>query len=165
MPLLGLLYVRANDIANIPQQYGWQFCTKLELARNAVLRFAELVKTAGKALWVAADGAYAKRPFLKPLRQAGITVVSRLRKYAAPRSVPAIPKTKRLPVRCTQTERRRPRKYGTQRIHMARRDAHPGGWQQVAYLVDGQMATKTIKTFLPRTGRSTCLRATHRQAA
>ncbi len=35
-----------------------------------------------------ADGAYAKAPFLKPAQALGMTVVSRLRKDAALRTVP-----------------------------------------------------------------------------
>ena len=42
----------------------------------------------GKSLWVVVDGAYAKAPFLKPALSLGTTVVSRLRKDAAYRSVP-----------------------------------------------------------------------------
>ncbi len=30
----------------------------------------------GKPLWVVADGAYAKAPFLKPMRALGVTVVA-----------------------------------------------------------------------------------------
>ena len=139
LPLLGLLYVRAQDIAQIPAKHGWRFRTKLVLAARAVLRSARLVKQAGKSVWAVADGAYAKRPFLWPLRAAGVIVVSRLRKDAALHSVPAPPKTKR---------RGRPRKYGQERIHLARRAAHRLGWQQVACFVYGQLVTKTIKTFL-----------------
>lgn len=139
LPLLGLLYVRAKDIDKIPKKHDWKFRTKLELAKGAVLRFAALVKTAGKTLWTVVDGAYAKRPFLKPLRAARITVVSRLRKDAALRTVPPPVKTRK---------RGRPRKYGTKRIHLGRRAAHPAGWQQVSCFVYGQLVTKTIKTFL-----------------
>jgi hypothetical protein len=139
LPLLGLLYVRAKDIAQIPKQHGWKFRTKLELAAGAVLHFADLAKTAGKTVWAVVDGAYAKRPFLKPLRATGVTVVSRLRKDAALRTVPVQPPTKK---------RGRPRKYGARRIHLARRAAHPSGWQQVECLIYGQQTIKTIKTFL-----------------
>lgn len=139
LPLLGLLYVRAKDIAKIPKKHHWKFRTKLELGANVLMRFAKLVKAAGKPLWVVADGAYAKRRFLKPLRAAGITVVSRLRKDAALRTVPQTPKTKR---------RGRPRKYGSQRIHLARRAAHPLGWHPIECVVYGQPIIKTIKTFL-----------------
>lgn len=139
LPLLGLLYVRAKDIARIPKKHRWKFRTKLELAASAVLRFAKLAKTAGKALWVVADGAYAKRAFLKPLRAAGVTVVSRLRKDAALWTVPEAPSTRK---------RGRPRKYGQQRIHLARRAAHPSGWEQVECFLYGERVVKTIKTFL-----------------
>lgn len=139
LPLLGLMYVRAKDIAKIPPQYGWQFRTKLHLAMEQMLKFADLAKTAGKTVWAVADGAYAKRPFLKPLRAAGVTVVSRLRKDAALYDLPAPPK---------QRGRGRPRKYGTKRISLARRAAHPKGWQTVECFIYGKLVTKTIKTFV-----------------
>lgn len=139
LPLLGLLYVRAKDIAQIPKKHGWEFRTKLQLAVQALRQFVELAIAAGKTVWTVADGAYAKRPFLTPLRGMGVTVVSRLRKDAALRTVPIQPKTRK---------RGRPRKYGKQRIHLARRAAHPLGWQQVQCFVYGQLVTKTIKTFL-----------------
>lgn len=139
LPLLGLLYVRAKDIAQIPKKHAWQFHTKLKLAVCSLRKLIPLAIAAGKTVWVAVDGAYAKRPFLKPLRRMGVTVVSRLRKDAALRTVPSVPKTK---------HRGRPRKYGTQRIHLARRAAHPRGWQPIECVVYGQQVTKTIKTFL-----------------
>ena len=39
-------------------------------------------------MWVVADGAYAKAPFLKAMTALGVTVVSRLRKDAAVCDVP-----------------------------------------------------------------------------
>lgn len=139
LPLLGLLYVRAKDVGKIPKKQRWRFRTKLELAVRPLLRFAQLATDAGKQVWIVADGAYAKRPFLRPLRASGVTVVSRLRKDAALRTVPPSRKTR---------GRGRPRKYGAQRIHLARRAAHPAGWQTVACLVYGQQTVKTFKTFL-----------------
>lgn len=139
LPLVGLMYVRVKDIAKIPAHYSWEFHTKLELAVDQLLKFVELVKAAGKEVWVVADGAYAKRPFLRPLRAAGVTVVSRLRKDAALYDVP--PRTK------TRT-RGRPRKYGSRRIHLRRRAAHPAAWQQLECVAYGQPTTKTIKTFV-----------------
>ena len=139
LPLLGLMYVRAKDIVKIPPKYAWQFCTKLELAVEQMLTFADLVKAAGKTVWAVADGAYAKRPFLKPLRAAGVVVVSRLRKDAALFDLPSPPK---------QRGRGRPRRYGTKRMHLARRAAQPLGWETVECFVYGQLVTKTIKTFL-----------------
>ena len=50
-----------------PRSHGWKFRTKLELAAQPCCHWvATLAKAAGKTLWVVADGAYAKRPFLKP---------------------------------------------------------------------------------------------------
>jgi DDE superfamily endonuclease len=139
LPLLGLMYVRAKDVIKIPAKYGWKFRTKLQLAVEQLLVFAELAKAAGKALWVVADGAYAKRSFLKPLRAAGVVVVSRLRKDAALFDLPSAPK---------QRGRGRPRRYGTKRLHLARRAAHLFGWETVECFVYGRFVTKTIKTFL-----------------
>lgn len=139
LPLLGLLYVRAKDIAKIPAKHAWEFHTKLQLAAEQLLKFAKLAQSAGKTVWVVADGAYANRPFLKPLRAAGVTVVSRLRKNAALWDVPPQPKKR---------GRGQPRKYGTKRLHLARRAAHPLGWETIECFVYGQLVTKTIKTFL-----------------
>lgn len=139
LPLVGLLYVRAKDIAKIPARHGWEFHTKLVLAVQALRQFAELAIAARKAVWVVADGAYAKRPFLQPLRAMGVTVVSRLRKDAALRTLPSQSRTRK---------RGRPRKYGDRRIHLARRAAHPAGWLQIECRVYGELVTKKIKTFL-----------------
>jgi len=139
LPLLGLLYVRAKDIVKIPAKYHWEFQTKLQLAAEQLLKFAELAKAAGKTVWAVADGAYAKWPFLKPLRNAGVVVVSRLRKDARLWDVPAPEKKSR---------RGPKRKYGTKRIHLKRRGVHPLGWQTIECFVYGQWVTKTIKTFL-----------------
>lgn len=139
LPLLGLLYVRTKDIAKIPPKHGWEFRTKLQLAVKGLRPLVQLAIAAGKTVWIVADGAYAKRPFLRPLRRMGVTVVSRLRKDAALWTLPPQPKQRR---------RGRPRKYGAQRIHLRRRAAHPLGWEQVECSVYGQLVTKTIKTFL-----------------
>jgi hypothetical protein len=139
LPLIGLLYVRAKDIAKIPARHQWKFQTKLQLAVEQVLTFARLLQAAGRTVWMVADGAYAKRPFLKPLRAAGVVVVSRLRKDAQLWDVP--PPTK-------SRSRGRPRKYGSRRMHLKRRGAHPLGWQTIECFVYGHSVTKTIKTFL-----------------
>lgn len=139
LPLVGLLYVRAKDIAKIPPRYHWEFKTKLQLAVEQTLRFAQMLQAVGKTVWVVADGAYAKRPFLKPLRAAGVVVVSRLRKDAQLWDLPKTPK-KRGPGQ--------PPKYGTNRIHLGRRAAHPLRWETIECFAYGQLVTKTIKTFL-----------------
>ncbi len=139
LPLLGLLYVRLKDIGKIPAQRGWTFRTKLELAWAALGELAALAILAKKTVWIVFDGAYAKCPLLRPLRKAGLTVVSRLRKDAALRTVP--PRSK-------QPQRGRPRMYGRERIHLQRRAAHRLGWEKVECFVYGQLITKTIKSFL-----------------
>jgi hypothetical protein len=139
LPLIGLLYVRVKHIAKIPAKYKWEFRTKLELAVEQLLKFAGLAIAAGKAVWVVADGAYAKWPFLKPLRAAGVVVVSRLRKDARLFDLPRVSKKR---------GRGRPRKYGTKRMYLARRAAHPLGWETIECFVYGRLVTKTIKTFV-----------------
>lgn len=139
LPLLGLMYVRAKDIVKIPAKYKWQFRTKLQLAAKQVLKFAELVKATGKAVWVVADGAYAKWPFLKPLRDAGVVIVSRLRKDAQLWSVPVPPKVR---------GPGQPPKYGKKRMHLMPRGAHPLGWKTIECFIYGHKVTKTFKTFL-----------------
>jgi hypothetical protein len=91
-------------------------------------------------LWVTVDGGYAKKPFLRPARQEGFTVVSRLRKDAALWSVPS---TVRRP-----GQRGPLPTYGKQRIDLAKRAGHPQGWQQVECVQYGQRVSKTVKTFL-----------------
>ncbi len=121
LPLLGLMYVRAKDIAKIPVKYHWAFRTRLQLATEQLPKLAEIAKSAGKTVWVVADGAYRKRQFINPLRAANIIVVSRLRKDAHLND---------LPPELTKGQRRgrgRPRKYGIYRIHLGRRAACPLG--------------------------------------
>ena len=65
LPLLAMLYVRMKDMGKIPKNYRWTFQTKLILAARLVEWAAKIVQAAGKSLWIVADGAYAKRPFLR----------------------------------------------------------------------------------------------------
>jgi hypothetical protein len=92
LPLRALLYVRARDVGRLTALYGVGFRTKLEMAAELVAWAAGWLRYLGKAVWVVADGAYAKRPFLKAARAAGVVVVSRLRKDAALWSVPVPPR-------------------------------------------------------------------------
>ena len=142
LPLLGMLYVRVKDIAKIPARYQWPFRTKLKLAVEALLKFLELAKSVGKPVWVVADGAYANRPFVKPLRDAGVVVVSRLRKNAHLNTLPPTrkPGQRRGPGR--------PPTYGKGRIHLGRRAAHPLGWETIECFMYGELTCKTVKTFL-----------------
>jgi hypothetical protein len=142
LPLRALLYVRRRDVAKLPPRAGVAFRTKLAMAAELVGWAAAWLNYLGKALWVVADGAYAKRRFLKAARAAGAVVVSRLRKDAALRSVPALPRPGAPPKRG-----RRPT-YGKQAISLAKRAAHRGGWQTGQFVLYRREVTKTFKTFL-----------------
>ena len=88
LPLLARLYVRAVDLPAIDPKHRPEFRTKLEMGVE-LLKWAKFwLGLLGKPLWVVADGAYAKKEFLKPAKSLGMTVVSRLRKDAALRSLP-----------------------------------------------------------------------------
>jgi hypothetical protein len=141
LPLLAMLYVREKDLKSIAPWYKVKFQTKLEQGAALVKWAAQTLQGLGKTLWVAADGAYAKRPFLQGARQAGVIVVSRLRKDAALWSVPETAKP-------GQRRRGRTRKYGKDKISLAKRAGHRHGWQQGDFVLYGEKVHKTYKTFL-----------------
>jgi hypothetical protein len=142
LPLRAMLYVRRKTMDKIPKWRGWSFATKLVLAARLVEWLAPIVKQAGKTLWIVVDGGYTKAPFLKPAVRAGVTVIGRLRKDAALRDLPR-------PLRRGQRRGRgRPPKYGKNRIVLAKRAAHRGGWKTAACTVYGQEVVKRYKTFL-----------------
>jgi len=141
LPLQGQLYIRRADLEKLPPERARPFRTKLELAA-AQLRWLK-ARAGGRftEFWAAADGAYAKRPFLRPARAEGFTVVSRLRKDAALWSVPEPPPP-------GGRGRGRPPIYGERRISLAKRAGHKGGWERVACVQYGEEVVKTVKTFL-----------------
>ena len=142
LPLRALLYVRQQQIAWLKTLYGVTFQTKLEMAAELVEWLADWLRFLGKRLWIVADGAYAKRPFLRRALAAGVVVISRLRKDAALRSVPQAPRPGQ-----AKTRGRKPT-YGPQAISLAKRAGHRHGWQSNAFLLYGKEVTKTYKTFL-----------------
>jgi hypothetical protein len=142
LPLRAALYIREKDIAGLPEKLRWQFQTKLQQGAALVIWAWFLAAEAGKQVWVVADGAYAKRPFLKPLRTLGVTVVSRLRKDAALHDVP--PRHKK----GQRRGRGRPRTYGKNRISLAKRAAAKRGWQTIECIQYGKKVKKLYKTFL-----------------
>src|SRR3954463_15499627 len=88
LPLLSRLYVRRKDLPAIDPKHRPGFRTELELAVE-LLRWAKpWLDLLELPVWVEVDGAYAKKEFLKPAASLGMTVVSRLRKGAALRSLP-----------------------------------------------------------------------------
>ena len=142
LPLRAMLYVRRQTKRSIPKQRRWRFATKLTLAARLVEWIVPLLKQAGKSVWIVIDGGYAKRPFLKRSLATGATIVGRLRRDAALRS--PVPK----PRPGQRRPRGRPRKYGKQRISLAKRAGQRRGWQTAECTVYGQVITKTYKTFL-----------------
>jgi hypothetical protein len=148
LPLQAQLYIRQGDLDQLPPERRRAFRTKLTIAAEQ-LRWLRL--WAGERFperWAVVDGAYAKRPFLRAARHEGFTVVSRLRKDAALRSLPVLlPPAARGPGR--------PPTYGKKRISLAKRAGQKGGWQEVACVQYGVRVTKRIKTFLA-TWRPAC---------
>ena len=141
LPLRALLYVRQKDVGKLVPGYRVAFQTKLQQAAALVAWAADWLKYLGKVLWVVADGAYAKRAFLKAARAAQVVVVSRLRKDAARWSLPQEPPPG------ARRGRGRPPTYGKRRLSLAKRAAHRHGWQTIGVVQYGQEVTKTYKTF------------------
>ena len=144
LPLRAMLYVRKRTMATIPRIRGWQrFAPKLHLAARLVEWIVPVLKKAGKTVWIVIDGGYTKRPFLqRVLKISGVVVVGRLRKDAALRDLP--PKRKKGQHR----GRGRPRKYGKNRLSLAKRAGHRGGWKTIECVLYNKTVTKTYKTFL-----------------
>lgn len=138
LPLLARLYIRHKDLASIDEKHRPAFATKLELAVELMQWAVGWLQYWGKSVWVVVDGAYAKAVFLASMRQFGVTVVSRLRKDAALRSVPS-PRV--------AGQRGRPRKYGQQRIVLAKRAGQTRGWTTGTFELYGKSVEKKYKTF------------------
>jgi hypothetical protein len=143
LPLRAMLYVRKKTLPSIPPWRHWHFASKLQLAARLVEWIVPLLKKSGKTAWVVVDGGYTKRTFLRRVsRGSRVTVVGRLRKDAALRDLP--PREKR-----GQSRRRgRPRKYGKNKISLAKRAGQNRGWHAVESTVYGKTVTKLYKTFL-----------------
>lgn len=139
LPLRAMLYVRERTLNSIPRCRKWAFCTKLQMASSLLAWAATMLQAAGKTVWIAADGAYAKQIFLEAARKSGATVVSRLRKDAALFDLPP-PKKPGV--------RGRPRMYGIHRISLAKRAGQRRGWRSLTCTLYGRDATKTYTTFL-----------------
>ena len=122
LPILSHLSIRAKDIGAVAADYGWESRTKRELAVAQLRWLVEQLGEGGPPVWVVTDGAYAKRPFLKPVLKLGVTVISRLRCDAALWSLPP-------EIPADQRRRGRPRVYGTERIDLAKRAGQKRGWQ------------------------------------
>jgi hypothetical protein len=143
LPLLGRLYIREKDVPDLPDTIDWTFRTKPELAAAMITWVGVQAVGQSQRPWVAVDGAYANREFIKPAKQAGIVVVARLRRDA---------ELYDLPPELKPGERRgrgRPPIYGKNRLSLAKRAGHTRGWQTVEVVTTaGQVVTKTFKAFL-----------------
>ncbi len=139
LPLLARLYVRKKDLPAIDPKHRPEFRTKLELAVE-MLRWAKpWLGLLDVPIWVVADGAYAKKDFLKPAAALGMTVVSRLRKDAALRTLPGPkPPGRRGPAPT----------YGPDVIDLAKRAGRRRGWSCDTFELYGEKAVKRYKTFL-----------------
>jgi len=142
LPLCADLYIRATDLPTIPADHRPPFATKLEQAAGQIAWLDTQLEDRTIPLWIVGDGAFAKRPIIQAVRQAKAVLVSRLPKNAALYDLPPkIPKGQR-------RGRGRPRIYGRNRISLAKRAGHQGGWEQVECFQYQKTVTKTIKTFL-----------------
>jgi len=142
LPLQALLYVRKKQIGLLATLYGVKFRTKLEMAAELVEWLASWLKFTGRVLWIVVDGAYASRPFMQRALAAELVIVSRLRKNAALRSLPELPRPGQ------PAKRGRKRKYGKEKISLAKRAAHRLGWQTADFVLYNKTERKTFKTFL-----------------
>ena len=143
LPILGKLYVRKKDVPNLPATTGLDFRTKIELGAKMVQWLGSQLAGETRERWLAVDGGYAKREFLRPAMQAGFTVVARLRKDAALYDLPPElpPGQKR--------GRGRPPIYGKNRISLAKRAGQKRGWQTVTVRsTTGELVHKQYKSFL-----------------
>ena len=75
-------------------------------------------------VWLAVDGAYAARPFLLPVLELGIVVVSRLRKDACLFDLPP-------------EGSHGNRIYGKNKISLTKRAGHRQGWSTITYYCRG----------------------------
>lgn len=140
LPLLSRLYVRQADLAKLKARYDWTFRTKHQLALDLLQQVMRRLRALGSraGFLVVFDGAYAARELIRPLLDTGVVVVTRLRRDA---------KLFDLPV-ARPGRRGRPRKYGKNRISLAKRAGQRRGWQTIRYACRGVMVEGLCKTFL-----------------
>jgi len=137
LPLRSLLYVRAVDVPKLAGKYGsWEFRTKHELGVALLTWFMQGIRALGvKAkVWLVVDGGYAARPFLLPVLGMNVVVVGRLRKDACLYDLPA-------------AGYHGNRIYGKNKISLAKRAGHPGGWNTITCNCRGVEVTRQYKTF------------------
>jgi hypothetical protein len=143
LPVLGRLYIRDKDLPELPEAIGWEFRTKPELAAEMITWAGSLATGPGPKPWVAVDGGYANREFIKPAKRAGFVVVARLRCDAELYDLPPALKPGE------RRGRGRPPIYGRNRLSLAKRAGQTRGWQTVEVRTTaGRAVTKAVKSFL-----------------
>lgn len=137
LPLRSLLYVRETDVPKFADKHDWEFRTKHQLGVELLTWFVATLKKLGvkTRVWLAVDGAYAARPFLLPVLELGLVVVSRLRKDACLFDLPP-------------EDSHGNRIYGQNKISLAKRAGHRQGWSSITYHCRGACVTRQYKTFL-----------------
>jgi hypothetical protein len=137
LPLRSLLYVREVDVPKLKDKYDWEFLTKHQLGVKLLTWFITTLNKLGVQpnVWLAVDGAYAARPFLLPVLELGIVVVSRLRKDACLFALPS-------------DGSHGNRIYGQNKFNLAKRAGHHEGWKTLTYHCRGVEVTRQYKTFL-----------------
>jgi len=137
LPLRSMLYVREVDVPKLAEKHAWEFRTKHELGVELLKWFMQSIRALGveAKVWLAVDGAYAARPFLLPVAEMGVVVVSRLRKDACLFDLP--PATSH-----------GNRIYGQNKISLAKRAGHRQGWETITYDCRGVEVRRQYKTFL-----------------
>ncbi|MGZ3386612.1 MAG: IS701 family transposase [Isosphaeraceae bacterium] len=143
LPFWGRLYIRAKDVPQLPASLDWTFHTKPEIAAEMITWAGSLASGPGPKPWVAVDGAYANREFLKPAKRAGFVVVARLRCDAELYDLPPVLKPGE------RRGRGRPPIYGQNRLSLAKRAGQTRGWRTIEVVTTaGRVVTKAVKSFL-----------------
>jgi len=139
LPVRAEMYVRQKDLPKIPPERNWEFRTKIEQAVELIDWAGKMLEHTGKSIWLAVDGGYANRDVIQASKQRSITLVGRLRKDAALKSLPG-----------PQPDGKRGRKpiYGKEVISLAKRAGHREGWHEEEMVLYGVTMKKTYKTFL-----------------
>lgn len=133
LPLLARMYVKAKDVRNA----GMSFKSKTEQAVELAKWAYQGCQNLGKKLWVVTDGGFTRGSFLKPVIEAGVVVVTRLRKDAVLYAEPKSP---------GKRKRGRPRKYG-KRIKLYNAVKNPDNWFKIQAVLYGREQTKEVKLF------------------
>ncbi|MBP85187.1 MAG: hypothetical protein CMJ64_00460 [Planctomycetaceae bacterium] len=137
LPLRSLMYVLEIDVSKLVEKYDWEFRTKHQLGVELLTWFITTLRKLGvkTSVWLVVDGAYAARPFLLPILELGIVIVSRLRRDACLFDLPA-------------EGSHGNRIYGKHKISLAKRAGHGHGWSTITYTCRGVEVTRSYKTFL-----------------